>query len=129
MSMTDRKQSDREQIETLYHDMYAAMISKDRAELERVHDDSFVLVHMTGMRQSKSEYIRAILSGTLNYYSEKTDHVDIRVAGDRADMSGYSKVSAAVFGGGTHTWRLALHFDLKKVNGEWKLTGAQASTW
>ena len=46
---------DKEQITKLYHDMYAAMISKDEAELDRVHGDSFVLIHMTGMRQSKRD--------------------------------------------------------------------------
>ncbi len=63
---------DNEQIIKLYHDMYAAMVAKDEAELKRLHDDSFVLIHMTGMHQSKQEYIRAIMDGTLNYYSEQT---------------------------------------------------------
>ena len=37
--------------------MYSAMVAKDKQTIERVHDDSFVLVHITGMRQSKKEYI------------------------------------------------------------------------
>ena len=37
--------------------MYSAMVNKDRAELKRVHDDSFVLHHMTGMRQDKQTYV------------------------------------------------------------------------
>ena len=41
--------TDEQQIIQLYKDMYTAMIGKDQAELERVHDDSFVLVHMTGI--------------------------------------------------------------------------------
>ena len=120
---------DRQQILQLYHDMYAAMTAKDEAELDRVHDDSFVLIHMTGMRQTKQQYIRAIMDGTLNYCSEHTDSVDITVTGDSAVMTGRSRVSAAVFGGGRHTWRLALRFDVKKTNGQWRLTTAQASTW
>lgn len=121
--------SDREQIIKLYHDMYAAMIAKDEAELDRVHDDSFVLIHMTGMRQPKQAYIRAIMQGTLNYFSEKTESIDIRISGDSAVMTGHSYVEAAVFGGGRSTWRLELQFDVKKVNREWKLTNARASTW
>ena len=38
-------------------------------ELERNADGEWVLDQMTGMRQSKREYIRAIMDGTLNYYS------------------------------------------------------------
>ena len=69
------------------------------------------------------------MNGTLNYYSEQTDHIDVDIEGDQAIMTGNSRVNAAVFGGGRHTWRLALRFDVRKVQGEWKLTKAQASTW
>ena len=58
--------TDKEQIEDLYREMYKAMVEKDTATLNRVHADNFVLTHMTGMRQSKQEYIRAIAGGTLN---------------------------------------------------------------
>lgn len=121
--------SDKEQIEKLYHEMYAAMVAKDEAELNRVHDESFVLVHMTGMRQNKREYIGAILDGTLNYYSEKTDSMDIDISGGAGVLTGRSSVEAAVFGGGKNVWRLALKFDVRKVNGEWKLASARASIW
>ena len=122
--MTDQEQSTK-----LYHDMYRAMVEKNRAELERVHDESFVLLHMTGMRQSKQVYIDSIMNGTLNYYTEETEQLDIQVNGDRAVMTGRSRVNAAVFGGGKHTWRLQLKFDLIKRPDGWKLTSAQASTY
>ena len=121
--------TDQDQITKLYHDMYRAMVQKDRAELERVHDESFVLLHMTGMRQSKQVYIDSIMNGTLNYYTEETEQLDIQVNGDRAFMTGRSRVNAAVFGGGKHTWRLQLKFDLIKRPDGWKLTSAQASTY
>ena len=61
-----RAKTDKEQIEDLYREMYKAMVEKDTATLNRVHADNFVLTHMTGMHQSKQEYIRAIACGTLN---------------------------------------------------------------
>ena len=122
--------NDKQAIEQLYHDMYSAMVKKDKAELDRVHDDSFVLIHMTGKHQDKAAYIRAIMDGTLNYYSEQTDSLDIQVnPDDTAVLTGRSFVNAAVFGGGRHTWRLQLRFDLKKTDDEWKLLKAQASTY
>ena len=122
-------QKDRKEIEQVYHEMYRAMVSKDRAELERLHDDSFVLVHMTGMQQSKEVYINSIMDGALNYYSEHTEGLDIKITGDTAVMTGRSKVTAAVFGGGKHTWRLQLRFTLTRREDGWKLTGSQASTY
>ncbi|MBQ5316287.1 MAG: nuclear transport factor 2 family protein [Oscillospiraceae bacterium] len=121
--------NDREILEQLYEDMYNAMIAKDEAELLRVHDDSFVLVHMTGMKQDKKAYIHAIMGGTLNYYSARTEELKIDVYGEKAVITGRSEVTAAVFGGGKHTWRLQLSFEAKKQGSEWKLTRAEASTY
>lgn len=121
--------SDKEKIEALYRDMYRAMVNKDRTELERVHDDSFYLLHMTGMKQSKQVYIDSIMNGTLNYFDEKTESLDIAVNDNTATLTGRSKVTADVFGGGKHTWRLQLHFNLIKKNNEWKFTSSSASTY
>ena len=121
--------NDEAKLRQLYEDMYAAMVSKDEEELDRVHDDSFVLVHMTGMNQDKKTYIRSILNGTLNYYSAVTENLSVQVNGDDATMTGKSCVNAAVFGGGKHTWRLQLFFHAKRTENGWKLTKAEASTW
>ena len=121
--------TDKEQIIQLYKEMYTAMVNKDRAELERGHDDSFVLVHMTGMRQSKQDYINAIMDGALNYYAASHEDTQVEVKGDTAILIGRSRVNAAVFGGGKHTWRLQLRFRLVKKNGEWRFALASASTY
>ena len=49
--------NDRQQIIELYNHMYQAMVEKDTATLNSIHANEFVLIHMTGMRQSKHEYI------------------------------------------------------------------------
>ena len=121
--------TDKEQIIHLYKKMYTAMVNKDRAELERVHDDSFVLVHITGMRQPKEVYISSIMDGTLNYYSASHENMQVEVNGDTAVLIGKSRVTAAVFGGGKHTWRLQLRFQLVKKNGEWRFALASASNY
>ena len=120
---------DRQQIALLYDEMYTAMIQKDRGELERLHDDSFTLTHMTGMVQDKKTYVNSILNGTLNYYSADTDGLEINVSGSTARMTGKSRVSAAVFGGGRHTWPLRLEFTLQKHDDAWRLTSARPGTY
>ena len=106
----------------------AAMVAKDTATLNRLHADDFVLTHMTGMHQSKPEFIRAIVNGTLNYYSAEHEQMDIKVDGNHATLAGRSRVNAAVFGGGRHTWHLQLYFQLSKHDGHWLFTNAKAST-
>ena len=124
MSMTNEQQ-----INSLYERMYTAMIAKDEAVLREVHADDFVLVHMTGMHQNREQYISAILNGTLNYYSAETEDLQISVNRDEATLRGRSRVNAAVFGGGRHTWRLELLFRLRKEHGVWRFTRSEASTY
>ena len=75
---------DKEQIINVYKKMYDGMISKDEEILREVLDDSFVLVHMTGMCQPKEEFIKAVLTGTLNYYSAEHEHLPVEISGDTA---------------------------------------------
>lgn len=124
-----RAGDDKQQLVALYERMYKAMIAKDSTVLDEVHADDFVLVHMTGMHQSKPVYIRAIMDGTLNYYSAVTEELDVDVDGDKAVITGRSRVEAAVFGGGRHTWPLSLRFEARKENGTWRFTRSQASTY
>ena len=121
--------NDKEKIENCYLKMYDGMIRKDRCILSKVLDDSFVLVHMTGMRQSKTAFIRAVEDGTLNYYSANHARMDTFLHGDEAEFVGQSMVSAAVFGGEQHTWRLQLKMKLVQMAEGWKITEAKASTY
>ena len=74
--LSDKSMDDKQQIETLYRQMYQAMMAKDTVTLNAIHADEFVLVHMTGMRQPKRVYIQAIADGTLNYYTVQYEHSD-----------------------------------------------------
>ncbi len=127
-TMTDDK--DTLGIKEAYMTMYAAMIDKDEKTLGDVLEDGFVLVHMTGLRQSKREFIRAVMDGTLNYYSAGHESMDILSANCReAEMLGKTLVSAAVFGGGKSCWRLALRTSLLHTDKGWKIKKAIASTY
>lgn len=121
--------TDKEQIQSLYEAMYEAMIAKDTVALGRLLTDDSVLVHMTGRRQPRKEYLSEIASGVLNYYSVETDSLEITVNGDTARMVGRSRVNAAVYGGGRHTWRLQMDSQLRKEKGVWRIAYSRASTY
>lgn len=112
-----------------YEEMYRCMRAKDTALLGKLLDGNFVLVHMTGMRQPKAEYLHSIADGRLNYFSCNDTRLEISVRGDTARMTGRSRVNAAVFGGGRHIWSLQLDIDLVKRNGTWLMTEARAATY
>ncbi|MBQ8306234.1 MAG: nuclear transport factor 2 family protein [Blautia sp.] len=120
---------DREQIEELYRTYWRCMINKDISGMDRIMADDYELRHMTGLRQSKQDFFRSVTSGELNYYSAKHEEIFVDVTGDTATMIGRSKVVAAVYGGGRHSWRLQGDFTLRKEKGTWKLTSSRASTY
>lgn len=120
---------DEQQIKEQYRAFYRAAINKDRAGMEAALDERFHLTHMTGMRQSRDEYIRYILRGTMNYYSEEPVSLTAQISGNHATLCAQSRVDAAVFGGGRHTWRLQLDIEAEKKNGVWTFTDAVASTF
>ena len=112
-----------------YRAMYRAMIDKNGTALNSLLDDSFCLVHMTGMRQNKQEFIRAVENGTLNYFSEDLHEAKTTVHKDFVRFTGESLVNAAVFGGGRHTWHLRLDIKFSIIGSDWLISEAVASTW
>ena len=123
------RMNEKESIENCYRQMYLGMTEKDQDLLSEVLDDSFVLVHMTGMRQSKTEFIQAVENGTLNYYSANHQRIEVSCHGECAELIGQSVVNAAVFGGGPHTWRLQQKLKLIKKGDVWLITESKASTY
>lgn len=123
------REREEEQIRTAYIRMCDAMIAKDETALKEVLDDSFVLIHMTGMRQPKEAFIKAVLDGTLNYFSAKHENMLVEIKGDAAILTGQTLVEAAVFGGGRHNWHLQQRCSLKRTDGGWKITSSTASTY
>ena len=120
---------DAEWIRELYREYWRCMIAKDANGLRSMMTDDYILLHMTGTKQSAEVFLKGLLDGTFNYYSAEHDSIEVTVAGDRASMIGRSRVLAAVYGGGKHSWRLRGDFTLRKEEGRWKLSSSSASTY
>ena len=123
--MTD----DREEIRKLYIRYWQYMIDKDVSGLESIQSDDYCLYHMTGLKQSREEFLKGLLNGTFNYYSAVHDDIEVSINGEEAVMRGKSRVVAAVYGGSRGSWRLQGDFSLRKEDGKWKFTSSRASTY
>lgn len=122
--------SDRASIESQYREMYRAMVAKDMQALSAVLDENFVLIHMTGMRQGKYAFLRAVQDESLHYFDVEHETTDIEILHENyAVLVGHAKVNAAVFGGERHTWRLEQRITLRKKNGTWLMTLSEAGTY
>ena len=118
-----------EQIRGLYREYWRCMIAKDADGLRGMMTEDYTLLHMTGVKQSVETFLKGLLDGTFNYFAAEHDSIEVSVAGDRASMIGKSRVLAAVYGGGKHSWRLRGDFSLRKEEGRWKLSSSSASTY
>ena len=120
---------DEEWIRGLYREYWRCMIAKDADGLRGMMTDDYTLLHMTGVKQSAEAFLKGLLGGTFNYYSADHDSIEVNVSGGRASMIGKSRVLAAVYGGGKHSWRLRGECSLRKEEGRWKLSSSRASTY
>lgn len=120
---------DEERIRELYRKYWRCMIAKDVDGLRGLMTDDYFLLHMTGVKQTAEVFLNGLLDGTFHYYSAEHDSIEVIVTGDRASMIGKSRVLAAVYGGGKHSWRLRGDFTLRKEEGRWKFSSSRASTY
>ena len=120
---------EKELIRELYRKYWRYMIDKDAEGLRRLMAGDYYLLHMTGLKQSAEVFLRGLLDGTFNYYSAEHDCIDVEINGDRASMTGRSRVVAAVYGGRKSSWRLQGDFTLRKEEGVWRFTSSRASIY
>ena len=122
---------DAQVVHAVYHSMYRFMIDRDVDRLAGLLDDTFVLVHMTGLRQPKAEFLRCVAVGSLRYFDEDEESVVVHVApdGTHATCTGKSLVDAAPFGARRSTWRLRQDIDLVGRDDTWVMTEARASAY
>ncbi len=120
---------DKTQLIILYENMYQFMIRKDTDNLAKILSDEFTLQHMTGMVQKKREFLKAVRQGVLNYFAADHEKIDVQITEDHAKLIGDSRVMAAVFGGGRHTWRLRQTISCKKENDAWLMEKSIASVY
>ena len=109
--------NDAQVIHAMYRTMYRFMIQRDVERLGALLDESFVLVHMTGRRQGKREFLHCVADGTLAYFDEVEESCPVRVDGDRATLVGRSLVEASPFGARRSTWHLEQEISLARKDG------------
>lgn len=118
------------EIKKLYELYWKLMIERDTEGLREIMTEDYHLYHMTGLMQSREEFLDQLAGGTFNYYSAVHDRIDVEVISDtEAEMQGFSRVEAAVYGGSRNTWRLSGDFTLRREEGVWKLSSSRASTY
>ena len=101
-----------------FKEFQLALIEKDEIKLNEILDDNYELVHMSGKRQNKEEFIGEILDGVLNYYHSTIKNVGIDVKEEIASISADVTLDAKVYGI-KGVWTLNTNITLRKINNVW----------
>lgn len=96
-----------------------AIIDKDEDKLDEILSEDYVLVHMSGKRQSKREFIDEVMDGILNYYkSEIQDPTILHDDENNASLVGDVTLTAKVYGI-NGKWTLDTVINFRKIDGVW----------
>jgi len=121
--------NDEEIIKELYIKLCNASIEKDINTLTKILADDYVLIHMTGKRQSKKDYINSVLNGELKYYESIHESIRVNINNNEAILTGKTKTLASPFGLSKTCWNLRQDILLKKEKDNWIIKQSQASSY
>jgi hypothetical protein len=107
-----------------YEDQRRAMVAGDADALGELLAADFTLVHMTGYRQPKAEWLADVRSGAMTYHAM----ADVDVSGDAPVVTARTRTEATIWGA-SGTWPLQLRITFKRAGSSWIAAGTVASTW
>lgn len=105
---------EKKDIDRFLREMSQAMIAADASHLDRMIDDEIVLKHITGLTQTKGQWLSEIERGTVRYHKIKSsiEHITQRDA-SRAQVSMLTTLTATIWSAYA-TWRLRVVMDLQQ---------------
>lgn len=113
----DFKDKEREVLDKLI-DLQKALIHKDLHSLDKLFDDSFVLIRGSGREETKYEFLTDIKEDVLHYRESKIEIPSIKVTDEKASIITIVDLRTCLLGVQS-IWNLDSKFVLKKIDGEW----------
>jgi hypothetical protein len=104
------------------------MVAADTDGLNDLLADGFVLVHMTGYRQPKAEWLEHIDSEKMSYHRITEEHVSVSVDGTSAELVAQNLVDATIWGSRA-VWPLQMQTTFALRDGSWEPTFSRATTY
>ena len=111
-----------------YEAQRRAMVAGDADALGDLLAEDFVLVHMTGYRQPKAQWLADVRSGAMSYHSMTDVDVSVDVSGHAPVVTARTRTAATIWGA-SGTWPLQLRITFMRAGSSWVAAGTVASTW
>lgn len=104
-----------------YKAMEQAMIDKNMTILNEIILDGTTFRHMSGMVQTKEEYLKDIEDGLLDYQAYSIENEEISINGDDAYINAKVTLTANAYGT-QGAWPFNVNAHFKLINGIWHYT-------
>ncbi len=121
--------NEKEILKELYIKLCDASITKNLDILEEILSDDYILVHMTGRKQTKQEYIDSVKNGELKYFKSIHENIEIKINGNEAILIGKTKILASPFGFSKSWWNLKQEILFIKENEKWIIKKSKAESY
>ena len=115
---TDMEQL-KQEIEQFLDEWNDAMVAADTVRLGAMMDDNIILRHITGMTQTKREWLEEVASGSMKYHKIEKKNVKVSLNTDGSVNVSFTSVITATIWGSYGTWTLNGTMLLVKRNGKW----------
>lgn len=106
-------------------ELYAAMVDKDEAVLQKLTSDKLTYGHSSGTLEDKAQFIDAVMNGSFDYLSITPENQEIIIS-DNVALIRHIFVTDALNDGTPATVRIGNLMTFQKQKGEWKLLARQA---
>jgi len=113
----DYENGEREVIDKLIQ-LQEALMFKNIEKLDKLFDDSFVLIRGSGRKESKEEFLTDIQDDVLHYRESKIEVPSIKVSDEKASIITVVDLRTCLLGVQS-IWNLDSKFTLKKIDGDW----------
>lgn len=123
MATTDEKM-----IAQLVRTETTAMINKDIDTLKKIIAPTAKLFHITGVEQSRDEWLSQIKLGRMHYFGSKEELFQVVVKGNHAEVISRNQLDARIYGF-RNTWPLQSQTKLEKISDRWLITESHASMY
>ena len=109
----------RQEIEQFLDEWNDAMVAADTIRLGAIMGDGIILRHITGMTQTKREWLEEMASGSMKYHKIEKRNVKVSLNADGSVSVSFTSVITATIWGSYGTWTLNGTMRLVKRNGKW----------
>ena len=116
-------------LKQLYIDLCDASINKNIDKLNQILSDDYILIHMTGMKQTNEDYINSVINGQLKYYDSKHENIEVIINNNKAYIIGKTKTLASPFGASKSWWNLKQEIVAEKKDTNWQFVESKASMY